>query len=248
MYSTALFLYKQKQKILHDADELSNKRWRIVYAKNLKLSRGVDNTIRFEFLNQDQKPIMLNDFIFVMKILDRDTNEILLSKQLEIMDEIYGKAKVIIRAQELDHIKPQIGHYTMSIYNSNTGLTEAVYIDEQAGMRGIIEILDAIYPSVLASKSLNTPAWPIDNSVAVYSDIWQSTQYSQTLQYSTNLFTGKLIIQTSDISTGDWMDIQTIEFLTEDTNTHYININGWYPNLRIKLEWITGNITNILVR
>ena len=59
MYSTPVYLYQQKQQVLLPATDGSyfQRRWQPVYAKKLKVNRGVDNVILFEFINQDQKPV-----------------------------------------------------------------------------------------------------------------------------------------------------------------------------------------------
>jgi hypothetical protein len=247
MYSTALYLYKQTQKVLlQDTYDYPEKRWRLVYAKNLKLSRGVDNTLRFEFLNQDQRPIILSNFIFTFRIISEE--EIIFSKQLVITDDLYGKAKLLVTEQEIRDMAPQRAYYTISIYNSSTGLIEPVYVDDQANMRGVIEIVDSVFPKMIESRVISTPVWPIDSSIIVYSDIWQSNDYYHTLQYRMNDFSGRITVQMSDTTDGEWYDIDIREISEITTATRYWNIEGWYINLRLKIEWQTGHIDNILVR
>ncbi len=62
MYSTTAYLYQQKQTvlILDSSGAYFKRRWQPVYAKNLKINRGVDNVILFEFINQDQKPVNIS--------------------------------------------------------------------------------------------------------------------------------------------------------------------------------------------
>src|SRR6056300_930378 len=106
MYSTTVYLYQQKQQVLllDSSGAYFDRRWQPVYAKNLKINRGVDNVILFEFINQDQKPVNISGSTITFGLISQDGTESLLRKDLVALNATYGRAKVTITEEELDVI------------------------------------------------------------------------------------------------------------------------------------------------
>ena len=63
MYSTTVYLYQQKTRVvmLDSSGQYFTLRYEPVYAKRLTINKGVDNVILFEFINQDEKPVNITD-------------------------------------------------------------------------------------------------------------------------------------------------------------------------------------------
>lgn len=158
MYSIQAYLYQQKTEIIIaevDAD-FDTKRSRIVYAKPFRVSRGVDNNLLFEFQNQNQRPFDLSGSELVFRIISRDGLELLLEKQVTILNAQSGRARVTVTASDLDNVEPQDANW--SVTRKSGVLVEPVYMDEQAGSRGVIEIRDAAFPNYAETESITMPS------------------------------------------------------------------------------------------
>ena len=111
-----------------------------VYSKILKAVKGVDTVLEFQFLNQDQKPINLENTTLTFKLIGE--NVTLMSKVLTIVVPSKGKASITLTNSDLSAIESQRANY--SIERTFNSLTELAYVDENAGTQGVIDILPAL--------------------------------------------------------------------------------------------------------
>jgi len=167
MYSTTLYLYQQIQQVLLiDTTGIGNyfdKRWRPVYAKNLKLNLGVDNVILFQFQNQDQKPVNVTGSVFVFRLISQDGEELMYSKQLEILNAATGRAKIVIPADDTLLWQQQPASWSIEVESGV--LNQAVFTDDYARARGTVEIEDSVFPAFRGSRTLTIPAQaPVDET------------------------------------------------------------------------------------
>jgi hypothetical protein len=111
-----------------------------VYSKILKAVKGVDTVLEFQFLNQDQKPINLENTTLTFKLISE--NSLLMSKALTIVVSAKGKAKITLTSSDLSSIESQRANYSIErVFNS---LTELAYVDDDAGTQGVIDILPIV--------------------------------------------------------------------------------------------------------
>ena len=147
MYSTPVYLYQQKQQVLlpDTSGAYFQRRWQPVYAKKLKVNRGVDNVILFEFINQDQKPVNISGSTITYRMMSTDGEEQLIAKDLETLSATFGRAKVTLTSEELDLIEEQTASWSLERASGN--LYEAVFTDAYSSGRGQVEIVDSVYPN-----------------------------------------------------------------------------------------------------
>jgi hypothetical protein len=141
MYSTNIYLYNQRHVgmffDLNIDTGINLPRTNYVYSKILKAVKGVDTVIEFQFLNQDQKPINLENTILTFKLISENT--VLMSKVLTIVTPAKAKATLILTSNDLTAIEAQRANYSIErVFNT---LTELAYIDDNAGTQGTIDIL-----------------------------------------------------------------------------------------------------------
>ncbi len=144
MYSTKIYLYKQSHVGTFFDSNLTSTvhlpRTNYVYSKILKVVKGVDTVLEFQFLNQDQKPINLENTTLTFKLISENT--VLLSKVLTIVTPAKGKATITLTNNDLSAVETQRANYSIErVFNS---LTEFAYVDEQAGTQGVMDILPAL--------------------------------------------------------------------------------------------------------
>jgi len=144
MYSTKIYLYKQHHiglffdTIIDSSIHLPRNNY--VYSKILKVVKGVDTVLEFQFLNQDQKPINLENTTLTFKLISE--NSLLMSKALTIVTPSKGKASITLTTSDLSAIETQRANYSIQrVFNS---LTELAYVDENAGTQGVIDILPTV--------------------------------------------------------------------------------------------------------
>ena len=212
MYSTQAYLYQQKNQIIitEVGQDFDTKRARIVYAKPLRISRGVDNNLLFEFQNQEQRPFDLTGSDLIFRVISRDGKVLLLEKPVTVLNAKSGRARVTVKMSELDNVEPQDANWTIT--RKSGVLTEPAYVDDHAGSRGNIEIRDGIFPDYVHTTEITMPSQsafigsdrasrfglnspPSDPMVQFSSWARGSDSEQSTLQISLKDFTGKIEIQ-----------------------------------------------------
>jgi hypothetical protein len=157
MYSTTAYLYQQKTKVLmiDTGGDYFTMRYSPVYAKKLTINKGVDNVILFEFINQDEKPVNITGSTLTFRLVDQAGAELMNETEMVILNAQYGRAKVTLPAGQLDNIRAQPASYSITRYSGN--LTEAVFVDAQAGARADVDIMDSVYPEFFPSAPCTIP-------------------------------------------------------------------------------------------
>ena len=240
MYSTTAYLYQQKQQVMliNTSGAYFDRRWQPVYAKNLKINRGVDNVILFEFINQDQKPVNISGSTLTFRLISQDGETELVSKDLVHLNSTYGRAKVTLTEEDLDTVDPQTANY--SVERGRGDLWETVYVDDYAGGRGTADVLDSVYPDFVASKDLTVPSHlpqDLDSKNRIHtSEAYTAGQDLTTFQLDFDNFTGNVKAQGSDTQLGPWYDVGTQTVYTNQTARAYLNISGNHNYLRFEIN------------
>ena len=133
-----------------------------------------------------------------------------------------------------------------------------VFVDQNAGARGDMNIVNSILPSFVPSEIVTIPTgqpFPnISNSSAntnlVYYTSVINTQDNPvlTIQASYEEYYGNVTIQGSSIVDGDWYDIVTDDELDNIEETRGYTIKGYHPYVRVEFTSNSGAVTNILAR
>ncbi len=145
MYSTKIYLYNQRHIATIFVANLANTsinlpRTNFVYSNILKAVKGVDTTMEFQFLDQNQKPINLENTTLTFKLISENT--LLMSKTLTIITPSKGKANITLSNSDLSAIESQRANYSIQrVFNS---LTELAYVDDNSGTQGVIDILPEV--------------------------------------------------------------------------------------------------------
>lgn len=246
MYSTTAYLYDQQQTVLmlDTSGSYATARWRPVYSKKLTLNKGTDNTIIFEFINQDQKPVNITDAEFTVNIISQDGVTLLLSKVLTVTNATRGRATLTVTEQELDTIEAQPANYSIERESSST--FDAVFVDDNAGARGTIMIVDSVYPRHISSSYLTIPDQATDSTIRYTSEYSRGTTELQTVAIKPTWFTGSIIIE-GTIDGTNYYTIQTLTFTGSNTNTS-VNVSGYHKTLRMGIENTSGTVDEIAIR
>lgn len=226
------------------------------YAKPLTLHKGVDNKLQFQFLNQEQKPVDITGKSITCRILNYDATEILVSKALDLDFALTGIASLSLNAADIEDIPQQKAYYSLEIPVGT--FDYPVFVDQNAGGRGVMNIVDSILPSFVPSQIVTIPtgqAFPnISNSSGntnlVYDTSIINTQANPILTIQTKYeeYYGNVTILGSSIVDGDFYVIEEDNELADVTETRGYTIHGYHPFVKVEFTSNSGAVTNILAR
>jgi len=227
----------------------SPRSYSIVYAKNLRLHKGVDNRIQFKFINQEQKPVDITGAEITMRILNSDGTQVLIQKALTLVYALTGLAELQLLSSELDSVESQKGYYSLEIPSNSFNVP--VFLDNDSAARGIIWIEDSVLPKHMPSMNVTIPSHPVpQNNTVTFTSSTVSTSYNPklTLQAYYNNFSGTVQVQGSTIPDNDWYNINDPITYINQANTDYYQIEGFHPYIRVQFNCTQGDVTDILAR
>jgi hypothetical protein len=232
-----------------------------VYAKTLTLHKGVDNKIQFQFLNQEQKPVDITGKSITCRILNYNGTEVLINKALTLELAATGIAALYLNAADIEDIPAQKAHYSLEIPVGQFDFP--VFVDQNAGARGDMDIVNSVLPSFVPSSSITIPTgqpFPnldannsiqnaLPNANTYYSSIINTEDNPiLTIQARYTQFNGDVTIEgTTNQQATDWYPITTAVY-SNITDTKGYTITGFHPYVRMVFTSNTGAVTNILAR
>ena len=168
MYSTQAYLYQQKTQVLlllDNCGQYFTLRYNPVYAKKLTLNLGVDNTLLFSFINPEEKPVNITGATFIFRLLNQNGTTILHEQEMQILHAATGQAKVAIPAADLLEIQAQPASYSITCLRG--GLNQPVFVDANAGARGDVDIVSAVFPRFVPSTPLTIPTTKLSAQTSI---------------------------------------------------------------------------------
>lgn len=248
MYSTSVYLFTPRQIVVFFSGN-SARRYQLVYAKNLKLNKGVDNKIQFQFLNQEQKPVDITNFDITFRLISYDGTTILLRKGVTATLALKGLCELFVSSSEIEDIDTQNAYYSLDV--GEAGNVFPVFVNSEASARGVIDVVNSILPDFVPATDVTIPSHLIPNSSTetYYSSVINTTDNSiLTLQTYLNNYSGNVQIQGSTLPDSDWYNIGNVnQYLSETKCDGYI-IKGFHPYVRVQFVSTQGDVTQILAR
>lgn len=226
-----------------------------VYAKPLTLNKGVDNRIQFQFLNQEQKPVDITGKSITCRILNNNGTVVLIQKALDLDYALTGIASLTLNAADIEDIVPQKAYYSLEIPVGEFDFP--VFVDQNAGARGDMNIVNSVLPSFVPSANITIPTGqPFPNlaqnesSNVTYVTSVINTEDNPILTIQTHYteFYGDVTIQGSTQVDSDWYPIYVETDMANVTETKGYTIKGFHPFVRMSFTSNAGAVTNILAR
>lgn len=249
MFTTLRYLYNQIHPVVLGTGS-PNDRWNnMYYSKPVKLHKGVDNPVKFQIRNNNQKDVDITDSEFTLSIVDSQTNREILSRALTIENATRGLLSTTITEEDLQDFSMVRYHYGIKMLNSS-GVQYPIYVDDNYSASGVIEVHNDAYPGPVPAVQ---PTIGDYNAGTAYSSVVTVTAGNHginTAAYYLNGFSGTITIQGSledstDIS--DWIDITSSTYTTE-TSVAYTNFTGMFKVIRFKIELTAGSLSKILYK
>jgi hypothetical protein len=265
MYSTQLYLYQQLTRVLSidtGGGETFTYRYDPVYAKRLTINKGVDNVLLFEFINQQEKPVNITGSSFLFRVINTESDRVLIEQPMVILNGPTGRAKVTLTSSQLLEVLAQPANY--SIQRSSGNLTEAVFTNAQSGARAPVDIVDSVLPQFVPSAPLTIPTTRLSSQVSYegsgyqnypaspywagnpnggnywssylnpeyYSSFIEPQNAVTTVQMDLIGYTGTIKFQAAENYQSIWYNVTESVTYLNETRTIHWNVIGWHPIIR----------------
>lgn len=251
MYSTSVKIYTPRQTVVLYSGS-SPRRYQTVYSRNLKIHKGIDNQLQFQFINQDQKPVNITGKTLSCRILNKDNTVILLQKALTPVYPLTGIAVLNLTMSESLKLDTTLCNYSITIPDGE--FDYPVYTDDNSGGNGIIDVTEEVMPRYVRSGRMDmntehsTPS--PSNQVTYYTYGYQpSDNPDHTVQVTFDEFEGTFNLQGSVSGLdGEWYDITDPEEYSGYTSTDYFTYTGFHKFVRCSFTSTGGTAGNVLIR
>jgi hypothetical protein len=252
MQKIQVYLYPNRITVLTDLDENhTNTEWKIVYQRQVKIYKGIDNIIEIEVKNNDQKRVDIGIGELKLVLMDQSRHHIgtYTAQSMEDSDQI-GLARITIPTEDLENLDPQFLKYV--IYKVNAVFQNQItYTDSQYGAIGSIQLLDGI--NSITSTSRRYTRWTTETNYT--SSRWEERkiwhiseaiplQYYRaqaikkvTLNIKMNNYSGTIYVEGTDIEV-----IGNEAFREPSYNKHAYTLNGYdgvYTTTPIDIQDLT---------
>ena len=248
MFTIQTYLYKQIQVVIIGTGPYDRK-YEMVYQRNVKLQRGVDNALRFQFKNQDQKPVNIAAYTIKMHIMDQIEERALLTKTCSIENGLKGIAYTLIDSEELIDLPQGFYTYSIEIWDGENN-NSAAFSDDNFNAGGTLEIAGKVFPTFI-----DTIVPPIGDYVldVAYTSSTLTESGLHTAAYYLDDFVGDITMQATmdgipDLNAANYFDVSTDSYDVNDIGPVYVNATGRFHAIRFKIAKTSGDVTQILYR
>ena len=221
------------------------------YTPNIKVYRGIDNFIRIEFKNRDQKRVSMTDHTANIVILDKENNVAFLERSLTPIDPRRGIFEALISEADLLNLDSKFFSYGLKVTNGEDRTTPA-YADDNYSANGVLEIDEGVYPTFVDSTSETFTSGDTGSNISIKPYINRNTAQHTAQIYFSSAFTGTLTIQGSinpsnSVQNADFTDITSKTYTAQEDND-FINFTGVYSAVRFVRATTTGTLSEVLYR
>lgn len=248
MYSTSVYTYTPRYQVVLYSGQ-SNRRYQIVYAKNITLNKGVDNRIQFQFLNQEQKSVDITGKEITFRFINADGSEVQIQKTVQSFLPLTGLANLTITQSDLLNIDAQYGSYSIEIIDGNLSLP--AFVNSEAGARGVCQIVDSILPKHIPSTEVTIPSHGnVSNTGTTYysSVLGLNGANLITLQTEISNYSGNINFLGSTEPDTNWYNLFTYSNLSANSSVLGTSITGYHPYIKLEFVSTGGDVTKILAR
>ena len=244
------YLYAQRHTAVVTDTGVKNQ-MTMFYTPNIKVYRGIDNYIRIEFKNRDQKRVSMTDHTATIVILDKENGVAYVERALVPIDPRKGVFEAHISEGDVLNLDSKFYSYALKVTDPENR-TAPAYADDNYSANGVLEIDEGVYPSFTASTVENFASGNTGSTISIKPYINRNTAQHTAQVYFSSAFTGTLEIQGSinpsnSIQNADFTTITTKNY-TAQTDNDYINFTGVYSAVRFVRTTTTGTLSQVLYR
>ena len=250
MTVTTGYLYAQKHTAVVTDTGVSNI-MSMFYTPNIKVYRGIDNFIRIEFKNRDQKRVSMTDHSASIVVMDQENSVAYVERALTVIDATKGIWEASLTEGDLLNLDAKFFTYSLKVTGPE-GRTSPAYADDNYGANGTLEVAEGVYPAFKASTTEAFGSGNTGSTISIAPYINRNTAQHTAQVYFSSAFTGTLTIQGSinpsnSIQNADFTDISTTTYTAQSDNA-FINFTGVYSAVRFVRATTTGTLSQVLYR
>lgn len=250
-----VYLYTNLFEVILDLDD-NNRINQVMYQRDLKLQKGLKNTVQLQFKNSDQKLVDIRSKQFVFVLFDAENQRNLVEKDVRILDTststtstslLKGLGEVSFTESDLNSCESV--YYTAVIKAlDEDGSYVPTYANTYYGVGGTIEVRHDVYPVLVPSQEVVDfrVYYNADQDARRYEyytgDLNAHPEYSSNVAlhtaavYMTN-YKGSVIIEgTLENTPMDFGNYAVISTKTYNgfTGIDYTNFNGIFSKVRVR--------------
>lgn len=224
---------------------------------DFRLFRHVDNQIDLWVKNIDHKAVSMANTTVTMHIKDPDTDRVLLTRDLTVVDSAKGLLKLFVSGDDVAALPEGAFKYSTVITNTITDAQTLLFTDMQRRATGTVEIVEGPTPDPQEPIVLNfytftqrsgkyySGAQPGAATVKNYSGL-------HTLAVGLYQFTGTITVQGTlqEVPSAldvDWFDVDSRTY-NNQTGLFYFPFEGNLLWVRLKIEVFSGTIESLEYR
>ena len=148
MQTITSYYYDNVISVQWDDDPSIIQRNRVVYVPPVKIYKGVNNLIKVEMKNSDQKPVNLTGYTLTFNIVDDyvySNATTVLTTNVTVSNATLGQGYVVITDYDLVQLDRE--QYTFNVLINDTCWGNiATYVDDNYGAAGQLMISNSAYP------------------------------------------------------------------------------------------------------
>jgi hypothetical protein len=225
MPTVELLKYRENvQLVLADTGPINQNYPMVVY--DTKVYKGITNKIDFVIRDTDRKPINLSAYTLTAIVQTVDEPNYnppmnVLTKRVFIIDDIRGRAQLVLEPEDVQHLRPGFYHYSIQATDVN-GINEFLFTNSNRDAIGQFELIEGVAQSLVppqifyGDKFTQTPVGYfgiIYSTGAIQGDAQSGrANGTHTVALYTREFSGKFWIQASLLNNAplhdDWFDIK----------------------------------------
>jgi hypothetical protein len=244
-----IYLYPNNIDVILDLDPTIRGVNQIMYQRDLKIQKGVKNTVRVQFKNSDQKRINVSGN-YVFNMFDATNRRLLLTKPLKVLDNgttlsLRGIAELTLLPTDTINLENSDYTYSVTYIDPSDNNQVAAYSNTYYGINGTIHLASDIYPPLQPSQEVSAFQSRFNNVSNLY-DFFSGNLYAhpeykngialQTLAIYMSKFRGTVTIQGTLSNQPDsvvaYSTITTLNY-SNYSGIDYLNFNGIYTYIRV---------------
>jgi len=251
MTAITTYLYKQ---IVHATitDTLIGNTMTMHYSPNLKIHRGIDNDIRIQFKNRDQKKVNMAGMSATFVISSDSLGTTLLERTLTPIYPNTGVFVFFLTETDVLSLGDKFYRYGFRVVNGE-GRTQIGYADDNYGAGGNLEFVDSVYPTFKTSTEETFGSGDTGSTIYLQEIINRNAAVHTAEVFFSSEFTGSLEVQASlnptiqSLNDDDFVTIST-ETYTAQSDPVFVNFTGVYSAVRFKRSTTSGTLNKVLYR
>lgn len=250
-----VYLYDNLFEVILDLDNDNNKVNQVMYQRDLKLQKGLKNTVQLQFKNSDQKLVDIRGKQLVFTLFDTINQRNLVEKNVNILDTstttatfaLKGLGSVVLTESDLQACESTQYKAAVKVLDSDGSYTPA-YANTYYGVGCTVEVRHDVYPVLQPSQEVTEFSTYFNGDISALQYEYYSGNLDAKPQFKSNValhtvatymsnYKGRVIIEgtleNDPASFGNYAVINDTSY-NGFNGIDYKNFNGVFSKIRVR--------------